>query len=73
MTEHTIVDSSAAQSWRKSSYSDTQGGNCVEVLDNHPTAVPVRDSKNPNGPTLTFTTEAWTSFITAIKNTELPT
>ncbi|ALO08339.1 hypothetical protein AQF52_2745 [Streptomyces venezuelae] len=38
--------------WRKSSYSDGDGGNCVEVLDDVPGVVPVRDSKNPTGPAL---------------------
>ncbi|WP_240554059.1 DUF397 domain-containing protein, partial [Streptomyces niveiscabiei] len=32
------------RTWRKSSYSDNTGGNCLEVLDGHPTSVPVRDS-----------------------------
>lgn len=34
--------------WRKSSYSGSNGGDCVEVAENRPTGtVPVRDSKNP--------------------------
>jgi hypothetical protein len=46
--------------WRKSSYSGN--GNCVEV------AVPeaglaVRDSKDPQGPALHFTAEAWSAFL----------
>ena len=48
--------------WRKSSRS-TSEGNCVEVA--HPAApqVAVRDSKNPNGPTLTFPTPTWSLFL----------
>ncbi|MFD5134077.1 DUF397 domain-containing protein, partial [Streptomyces olindensis] len=30
--------------WRKSSYSDGGDNNCLEVADNHPGIVPVRDS-----------------------------
>ncbi|MFI6843307.1 DUF397 domain-containing protein [Kitasatospora sp. NPDC050467] len=57
--------------WRKSSYSGGEGGNCIEVADGIPGAVPVRDSKDPHGPALTFTADAWQSFITAIHTGEL--
>ncbi|URN01777.1 DUF397 domain-containing protein [Actinomadura madurae] len=40
-------------SWRKSSRSDQEGGNCVEVADVI-TGVAVRDSKDPDGPRLAF-------------------
>lgn len=49
--------------WRKSSYSDGGQNNCVEVADNLPTAVPVRDSKFPHGPVLCFRPEVWTAFL----------
>ncbi|MFE6865296.1 DUF397 domain-containing protein [Kitasatospora sp. NPDC057692] len=58
--------------WRKSSYSNSEGGNCIEVADGPAATVPVRDSKDPDGPTLTFTTTAWQSFLTAIRTRELP-
>ena len=58
--------------WRKSSYSNESGGNCVEVADGYPGVVPVRDSKDPQGPALTFTPAAWTTFIASIRNGELP-
>jgi Domain of unknown function (DUF397) len=35
---------------RKSTYSGSNGGNCVEVADNLPGIVAVRDSKDPDGP-----------------------
>ena len=54
--------------WFKSSYSNEDGGNCVEVADNIPTLVPVRDSKVPSGPVLLLTPTAWTPFITALKS-----
>ncbi|WP_344337950.1 DUF397 domain-containing protein [Kitasatospora putterlickiae] len=52
--------------WRKSSYSNN-GGQCVEVATIHPAAVPVRDSKDPDGPTLLFPAPAWRSFVAAIQ------
>jgi hypothetical protein len=48
--------------WRTSSYSGGQG-DCVEVADNIPTLVPVRDSKRPCGPVIAFTPHAWRTFI----------
>ncbi|WP_440102844.1 DUF397 domain-containing protein [Streptosporangium sp. H16] len=53
--------------WFKSSRSGGNGGDCVEVATNLPGIVAVRDSKNPNGPTLAFTPEAWADFITSVK------
>jgi hypothetical protein len=49
--------------WRKSSYSGTNGGNCVEVARNLPGIVTVRDSKNPEGPVLVFTPSEWAAFV----------
>lgn len=48
--------------WIKSSYSGGEGGDCVEVAAAKVT-VHVRDSKNPGGPSLTFTPEAWAAFV----------
>ena len=53
--------------WRKSSYSASNGGNCVEVARTLPAAVAVRDSKNPHGPKLIFTVADWTAFTAAIR------
>jgi hypothetical protein len=49
--------------WRKSTRSGGNGGNCVEVADNLPDIVALRDSKDPNGPVLTFSSASWTAFI----------
>jgi hypothetical protein len=46
--------------WRKSSYSDGNGGNCVEVADDG--AILVRDTTDRDGVTLTFTAQAWEKF-----------
>ncbi|GAB2326614.1 DUF397 domain-containing protein [Streptomyces griseoincarnatus] len=48
--------------WRVSSYSGGQG-ECVEVAHNIPTLIPVRDSKRPTGPIITFTSHAWRAFV----------
>ncbi len=52
--------------WRKSSYSGNNGGDCLEVADDLPGIVPVRDSKNPN-PTLVVTADAWVAFVESVK------
>jgi Domain of unknown function (DUF397) len=53
--------------WRKSSYSGTNGGNCVEVAQNLPGAVAVRDSKDPDGPKLAFGPDEWLAFTAGVK------
>jgi hypothetical protein len=51
--------------WRKSTYSGGNGS-CVEIADLG-AAVAVRDSKDPDGPALVFTTGQWRSFTNSIK------
>lgn len=51
--------------WRKSSRSVDEG-NCIEVTALN-TNYAVRDSKHPTGPTLRFTTAAWSAFTTGIR------
>ncbi|MFI7660900.1 DUF397 domain-containing protein [Micromonospora parva] len=51
--------------WRKSTRSGSNGGDCVEVADNLPGVVAVRDSKDPHGPALTFAPAAWATFVQA--------
>ena len=58
----------ADATWFRSSFSGTHG-NCVEVAI-LPDAVVVRDSKNPDGPTLTFTPDEWEAFVAGAKNGE---
>ncbi|NUK13434.1 DUF397 domain-containing protein [Streptomyces lunaelactis] len=53
--------------WRKSTHSGGDGGDCLEVADNHPDIVPVRDSKNPDGPKLVFPAATWSAFVTDLK------
>ncbi|KOU52653.1 DUF397 domain-containing protein [Streptomyces sp. WM6378] len=51
-----------ACTWRKSTHSGDEGGACVEVAT-HPSAIHVRDSKAPEGPTLTVNPTAWRDFV----------
>ncbi|MEV5882531.1 DUF397 domain-containing protein [Streptomyces sp. NPDC052020] len=53
--------------WRKSSYSDGGANNCVEVADNCPGMVPVRDSKLSAGPVIVFGAGSWSSFLAGVK------
>ena len=55
-------------SWFKSSYSNGQGGACVEVASNLPGIVAVRDSKDRGGPQLAVPDQAWSQFTQAIKH-----
>jgi Domain of unknown function (DUF397) len=56
--------------WRKSSHSGGSG-NCVEVAGVLPGAVGVRDSKDPGGQALVFTTQAWQAFTDQVKRGKL--
>lgn len=58
--------------WRKSSRSGSNQGACVEVADNLPGRVLVRDSKDPAGPALTFAPPAWHSFVAALSGADRP-
>ncbi|MGW0503136.1 DUF397 domain-containing protein [Micromonospora sp. NPDC003241] len=49
--------------WRKSTRSSGNQGDCVEVADNLAQVVGVRDSKDRQGPVLTFTPETWRAFV----------
>ncbi len=53
-------------SWRTSSYTGNGGGNCVEVAD-AANVILVRDTKDREGGTLTFTVEAWQTFAASLK------
>ncbi|MBY8876728.1 DUF397 domain-containing protein [Actinacidiphila acidipaludis] len=55
----------STHAWKKSSRS-TGNGACVEVKSPAVQAVVVRDSKDPQGPVLTFSPDAWASFVTDV-------
>ncbi len=53
--------------WRKSSRSGSNGGSCIEVADNLPGIVLIRDTKDREGATLDFTPGNWQSFVNLAK------
>ncbi|CAL9528738.1 DUF397 domain-containing protein [Streptomyces sp. enrichment culture] len=61
-----MLDLTAAV-WRKSSYSEGGDNDCVEVADDHPGVVPVRDSKCPDGGRLVFGAASWSAFVDGVK------
>ncbi|MEU2623922.1 DUF397 domain-containing protein [Streptomyces sp. NPDC007157] len=62
-----LIDLSDAL-WFKSSHSNGDGGDCVEVAHGIPGLIPVRDSKTaPHGPALLLSATAWAPFIAALK------
>ncbi len=53
--------------WRKASYSGSNGGGCVEVASTASAVVAVRDSKDPDGPKLAFAPHEWRAFTDQVK------
>lgn len=68
MNNHEIDLSQAV--WRKASYSNTNGGACVEVADLDAVRWAVRDSKDPAGPVLTCAPDEWTAFTASVRDGE---
>jgi Domain of unknown function (DUF397) len=60
------METAGALSWRKSRYSSSNGGDCVEV-GTTPHTIAVRDSKNPGSAALVFTYERWQAFTRRTK------
>ena len=62
--------------WRKSSYSSGNGGACVEVAvvpgskEGSDYVITMRDSKDPDGPVLTFTPAEWEAFTLGVQDGE---
>ncbi|SCF40983.1 protein of unknown function (DUF397) [Micromonospora matsumotoense] len=54
--------------WRKSTRSGGSGGDCVEVADNLPGLIGVRDSKDQSGPALRFHPTTWATFVRAVRS-----
>jgi len=61
------MDGTSALSWRKSSRSGNNGGDCVEVAD-AARAVLVRDSKHRDGAVIAFSAGAWRALVVNIKS-----
>ncbi|MFE5586695.1 DUF397 domain-containing protein [Kitasatospora sp. NPDC056531] len=69
---HFPVASSLPVQWRKATASNPND-DCVEVADGITGIIPVRDSKDPHGPALRFTPDAWQSFVAGIQAGDFPT
>lgn len=57
-----INSASDSAGWRRSTYSNINGGDCLEVADGVAGLVPVRDSKRPE-PVLAVSAGAWRVFV----------
>ncbi|WP_353653511.1 DUF397 domain-containing protein [Streptomyces sp. TLI_053] len=66
------MDDLHSVTWRKSSHS-AQAGQCIEVSGSLPGLTPVRDSKDPSGPTLVFPASEFAAFIDAVRAGEFGT
>jgi hypothetical protein len=60
------MEGNNALTWRKSSYSGANGGQCVEV-GNDTRLIAVRDSKDPDGSVLAFAADTWAAFAERVK------
>ncbi|MEV1008539.1 DUF397 domain-containing protein [Streptomyces sp. NPDC049881] len=57
--------------WFTSSYSG-QNGDCVEARRRAGDGIDLRDSKDRNGPAVTFGAHGWAAFSTALRDGTLP-
>ena len=60
------MEGTSVVTWRTSSYSGTNGGQCVEV-GNNASLIAVRDSKDPGGSVLAFAAATWVAFAERVK------
>ena len=60
------MEGTSALTWRKSSYSGTNGGQCVEVAASG--YVLVRDTEDRAGAVLAFSAETWQKFTRRTKD-----
>ncbi|MET8040066.1 DUF397 domain-containing protein [Micromonospora sp. NPDC005215] len=56
--------------WRTATRSSNNGGACVEVADNLPGRVLVRDSKDRDGGILAFALADWSSFVDSVRRSD---
>jgi hypothetical protein len=54
--------------WRTSTYSGSNGGECVEVATRSGRVL-IRDTKNRNGSVLQVSPAAWRTFASRVKDT----
>lgn len=61
---------SLGSAWHKSTFSGTSG--CVEARQHLFKLVELRDSKDPDGPTLGFDVKAWKQFVAFVASEQSP-
>lgn len=66
-THPNALELAAEHAWFKSSYSDDQGGTCVEVAKVTSINIAVRDSKSPTGPALLLSPTTFTALTEYVK------
>lgn len=57
--------------WRKSTYSDGNGGSCVETASGNGVIL-VRDTTDRDGGVLTISSSAWNAFTDSLRHAALP-
>jgi hypothetical protein len=57
--------------WRKSTYSGSNGGGCIEAADRD-SGVLVRDTRDRSGPVLQFGSTTWHRFTDKVKGEQKP-
>ncbi|MEU4964911.1 DUF397 domain-containing protein [Streptomyces smyrnaeus] len=67
MSTKSMAVSPRDAAWFKSSYSNDQGGACVEGARLAGGVMAVRDSKQPQGPAFVFGADAWSAFVESVK------
>jgi hypothetical protein len=53
--------------WRKSTHSGGNGGDCIEVSPTSKPFIAIRDSKDPNGPKLLISSPMWQMFAQRVR------
>ncbi|RKN55066.1 DUF397 domain-containing protein [Streptomyces klenkii] len=72
MRADALANADAALTWRKSSYSGADNGDCVEMAHGLQGIVPVRDSKDPSQ-IIAFASEGWSRFLAGVRSGQLST
>ncbi|WP_328538577.1 DUF397 domain-containing protein [Streptomyces sp. NBC_00344] len=65
-----MISQSPGPQWRKSSYSNGTGGECLEVAE-LPSHIGLRDSKDVSGPSLAVPKAVWAAFVSAVQSIEV--
>jgi hypothetical protein len=70
LTQHPAASQPGLLAWRKSTHSGGTGGNCVEVAPLPDGRRALRNSKDPEGPVLVFSSTEWSAFVAGVHDGE---